>query len=151
MKYWFISIFLGLIISTGLAQNALEFKEPLREVSIIATKDGFFPKAVSVHEGERVRFFLTSTHDTPDCFVLQNHKVFLAAEKGKVSEKDVVFNEPGRYKFYCPSSKHSGFVTVIEKVSPQDVHGAHTSRAVAGETSKDYDDGAPSVWTPKDY
>ena len=67
---------------------AIEAPKPtgMREVSIIVTKEGYYPKSVSVFEGEKIRFFVTSTVEDPGCVIVESHKVFLAATKGKVTE-----------------------------------------------------------------
>ena len=137
-------LILAFLFNLGWAQNKLEFSTPIREVSIIVTQNGYFPRAISVHAGEKVRFFVTSTVDKPDCVVIQQHKLFLAAEKGKVSEKEVLFDEPGRFKFYCPSSKNTGHITVIEKIKPE-------KSEPARDIASDYTEGKPDYWLPKDY
>jgi plastocyanin len=109
-----------------------------REVSVIVTKEGYYPNSVTVFQGETVKFFVTSTVEAPDCFLIQGHEVFLAANKGKITEGQTKFNNPGTYSFYCPSSKHQGKVTVIRKSVPQPV------RKMASENDS-------SVWIPKDY
>lgn len=117
------------------------FEKPVRELSVILTKEGYYPDRMVAYVGEKVRFFVTSTKKAPECFVLQDHKVFLSAKMGEISEGEVVFRDSGKYKFYCPSSKHKGFITVIERAS--DVE--EQKRTIASEESK------PSYWTPRDY
>lgn len=137
-----------------MAQTEVKLQTPLREVAIIATEEGFYPKQIAVHEGEKVRFFVTSIKDEPDCFVINGHKIFMAATKGKMSEQETIFTEPGRFKFYCPSSKSTGHLTVIDKAEPVEVPtpSLKKQRGLAG----DYDEGeepsnTPSAWTPRDY
>ena len=117
------------------------FKKPLREYSVILTNEGYYPERLMAYAGEKVRFFVTSTQSKPECFVMQDHKLFLSAKKGEISEGEVVFKEAGKYKFYCPSSKHKGYITVIERAS--DIE--EQQRKIASEESK------PSYWTPRDY
>jgi plastocyanin len=135
------------LMANAYGQKALEFKQPLREVSVIVTPEGYYPNQISVFEGERVRFFVTSTVDKPHCFVVDEHKVFLAAEKGKMTEGETLFRRPGKYKFYCPSSQEKGFVTVIEKVklSPRP-----EEKKPGRQVASDYTDD-PSHWVPKNY
>lgn len=111
--------------------------QPTREISIIFSEEGYYPKSISVFEGEKVRFFVTSTTDKPNCFIVESHKVFLSATKGKIAEGEVTFDKPGSFSFYCPSSKNDGRVVVLETKKPE--------RAVASE-KKD-----PLKWVPKDY
>lgn len=117
------------------------FEKPVREFSVILTNEGYYPNRMVAYVGEKVRFFVTSTKKASDCFVLQDHKVFLSAKMGEISEGEVVFKDSGKFKFYCPSSKHKGFITVIEKAS--DVE--EQKRNIASEESR------PSYWMPRDY
>jgi plastocyanin len=111
---------------------------PTREISVIVTKEGYYPKSLTVFQGEKVKFYVTSTVEEPDCMLVQGHKVFLAANKGKISEAEAVFETAGEFSFYCPSSKHDGKITVIKKSEPRPVRG------LAGQND-------PAVWTPKEY
>jgi len=116
------------------------FKNPLREISIIVTDDGFYPNKIMAHEGEVLRFFVTSTSKKAQCFVLQKHDVFIAAETGVINEIEIEIKKPGRFKFYCPSSKFLGYLTVIEK-SLED-----TEQARRDIASKKH-----NYWMPRDY
>lgn len=107
--------------------------QPVREVSIIVTQEGYYPKSLSVFEGEKVKFFVTSTVENPSCVIVESHKVFLAASKGKVTEGEAVFDKAGEFAFYCPSSKNDGRIVVLKKKQqPQ--------RNVASD-----------VWMPREY
>jgi plastocyanin len=108
---------------------------PMREISIIVTKEGYYPKSLSVFEGEKVKFYVTSTLDEPHCMIVEGHKVFLAANKGKVTEAETTFDKAGEFAFYCPSSKSDGKIVVMKKYVPK--------REIASEKS--------DVWTPKEY
>ncbi|WP_408095373.1 cupredoxin domain-containing protein [Peredibacter sp. HCB2-198] len=132
MKLFLFSI----LLSTQLfaAENKTP---PLREVAVIVTKEGYYPKSLSVFEGEKVKFYVTSTVEEPHCLIVESHKVFLAANKGKVTEAEAVFDKAGEFAFYCPSSKNDGKIVVLKKVVPK--------REVASEKS----DGM--LWTPKEY
>lgn len=134
--------FLIPLMLLALASFAEEEKKPVtevptREVSIIVTKEGYYPKSVSVFEGEKIKFFVTSTVEDPGCVIVEAHKVFLAANKGKLTEGEAVFDKAGEYSFYCPGSKNDGKVVVIKKVAPK--------REVASENKESM------VWTPKEY
>jgi plastocyanin len=132
MKLFLISIFM---ITSALAAETKNI--PTREVAVIVTKEGYYPKSLSVFEGEKVKFYLTSTVEEPHCMIVESHKVFLAANKGKVTETEVVFDRAGEFAFYCPSSKNDGKVVVLKKQTPK--------REVASERP----DGM--LWTPKEY
>lgn len=129
------------VARTNTKAEIKHFKRPLREFSIILTDEGYYPNRMMAYVGEKIRIFVTSTKKQAECFVLQDHKVFLSAKMGEISEGEVTFRQEGKYKFYCPSSKHKGFITVIEKAS--DVE--EQQRKIASEVSR------PSYWTPRDY
>jgi hypothetical protein len=111
---------------------------PMREVAIILTKEGYYPKSVSVFEGEKLKFYLTSTVEEPGCLMVESHKVFMAANKGKVTEAEATFENSGEFALYCPSTKNSGKVVVLKKAVPK--------REVASDKNQD-----PLLWVPKEY
>lgn len=117
-------------------------KTPMREIAIIFSDEGYYPKSISVFEGEKVRFFVTSTTEKPHCFIVESHKLFLSATKGKISEGEVHFDKPGKFSFYCPSAKVDGRVVVLEKKEK-------VRREVASEQAPVKRD--PLKWVPKDY
>jgi len=39
-----------------------------REVSVIVTAEGYYPKSLTVFQGESVKFYVTSTVEAPDWF-----------------------------------------------------------------------------------
>ncbi len=120
------------------------FKNPLREISVIVTDDGFYPNKIMAFKGDKVRFYITSTSKKNHlCFVLHKHEVFVSAEKGKVNEVEVLIENPGRYKFYCPSTKYVGYLTVFEKFSEEE----DQKRSIASEVGS----GKPNYWIPRDY
>ena len=127
------ALFLMLLLSSiAFADDDKNY--PTREVSIIVTKEGYYPKSISVFEGEKIKFYVTSTVEDPNCLIVESHKVFLAANKGKVTEAEAVFDKPGVFAFYCPSSKNDGKVVVIKKVQPK--------REIASDKEQ---------WMPKEY
>lgn len=129
----FILILLSLACwTTALAESRV----PTREISVIVTKEGYYPKNFTVFQGEKIKFYVTATVDAPDCLVIQGHKVFMSATKGKISEGETVFDTAGTFAFYCPATKHDGTITVIKK--------ADRGRVIAGETD-------PALWVPKEY
>lgn len=112
--------------------------QPTREVAVIVTKEGYYPKSLSVFEGEKVKFYVTSTIEDPHCLIVESHKVFMAANKGKVTEAEAVFDKAGEFAFYCPSSKNDGKIVVLKKVVPK--------RGIASEKNND-----ALLWKPREY
>ena len=133
-----MNLVLSLLILMTFAFAEEQKVTPLREVSVIVTKEGYYPKSLSVFEGEKVKFYVTSTVEGPDCLIVESHKVFMAANKGKVTEAEAVFDKAGEFAFYCPSSKNDGKIVVLKK--PQE-----KKREVASEKSDSM------LWTPKEY
>lgn len=119
------------------------FKQPLRELSVIITDDGYYPNKMMAYVGEKVRFFVTSTSKKGQCFILQKHEVFISAEKGQLNELDVVLDNPGKYRFYCPSNKNFGHLTVLEK----DADNKEVGRDIASKGQSHQSE----YWTPRDY
>lgn len=132
-----MKLFLFSILISTQAFTAETKVAPVREVAVIVTKEGYYPKSLSVFEGEKVKFYVTSTVEEPNCLIVESHKVFLAANKGKVTEAEAVFDKAGDYAFYCPSSKNDGKIVVLKKVVPK--------REVASENSEGM------LWKPKEY
>lgn len=126
---------LPLLLFSLSAFAAEEKMVPTREVAIILSQEGYYPKSISVFEGERVKFYITATVEDPGCMMVEGHKVFLAANKGKISEGEAVFNKAGEFAFYCPSSKNDGKVVVLKK---------KIKREVASEKKE-------AVWMPREY
>lgn len=136
-----MATFQGISALEDTFSTAKSFDTPLREKSIIVTKEGYYPKQTSVFVGERVRFFVTSTTDNNECFILRDKSLFLAAEKGKVSEGEVLFTKPGTHEYYCPTGQLKGRLTVLER--PKEVH----ERSIASEEEQ-----RPryKTWMPRD-
>lgn len=132
-----MKLFLFSFLLTTVAFASSTKPQPVREVAVIVTKEGYYPKSLSVFEGEKVKFYVTSTVEEPHCMIVESHKVFLAANKGKVTEAEAVFDKAGEFAFYCPSSKNDGKIVVLKKAVPK--------RDVASEKSHE------GVWTPKEY
>lgn len=133
-----MKLFLLLLVLISTSLFSAETKiHPTREVAVIVTKEGYYPKSLSVFEGEKIKFYLTSTVEEPSCLIVESHKVFLAANKGKVTEGEATFEKAGEFAFYCPSSKNDGKIVVIPKATPK--------REVASERSRE------GLWTPKEY
>lgn len=87
-----------------------------REVSIIATDEGFYPSHISFFEGERVKFYVTGSDlKKSKCLMITETKLFLAANNDLITEGSVHFKRPGIYYYYCPSSSFRGRITVLRK------------------------------------
>lgn len=117
----------------------IKYKVPVREHSIIITEEGYYPKQISLFEGEKLKVFLTSTLNHPSCFMLPQKKIFMAARKGEVTESEAYFNKPGIYWFYCPTGKIKGKITVLEKLETKKI----VERKIASERRM-------GQWRPRD-
>ena len=123
--------------------NAKTFDVPVRELAIIATEEGFYPERFSIFAGEKVRFFLTTTSNTPSCLIIGEKELYLSATKGNVSEGTVFFEKPGNYKFYCPTNKIKGRLSVIKRPRTADEVLQARTRRVASESKI-------KIWYPKE-
>ncbi len=132
-----MNFFLIFLFTISLALANKTQNPAVREVAVIVTKEGYYPKYLTIFEGEKVKFYVTSTVENPDCLIVESHKIFMAANKGKVTEAEALFDKAGEYAFYCPSSKNDGKIVVLKKVVPK--------REVASEKNDSL------LWTPKEY
>jgi hypothetical protein len=114
-----------------------KYDRPIREIAVIASDEGYYPKQISVFEGERVRFFVSSISSGPNCLVIAKHELFLAANRGRITEGEAIFMEPGRVEYYCPASKIRGAITVLRNKRPK------PTRTVAGKKT--------GPWMPKEF
>lgn len=120
--------------------KAQELEVPERRVSVIATDTGYYPRELSVFEGEKVQFFVTSTTKAPSCFMIPGLELFMAAQKGEVSEGSAYFNRPGTYEFQCPAGKIKGRITVLER--PEKTRERDMKREMASEKMR--------IWIPRE-
>lgn len=118
------------------SQKALD--TPMREQSVIITEEGYYPDKIVAFAGEKVRFFVTSTLSEPSCFIVKGKEAFVSAKKGRMTETEAFFGEPGEYEIYCPTHNFKGKVVVLD-------HNRARTRSIASEKDK------PSNWHPKEY
>lgn len=142
-KFTFKIVFLtGLLCSSVLALDYGNPHEdeayviPKRHLSIIASKEGYYPQSIPVFRGERVTIYLTTTDDSPSCLIMSDKNIFMSAQKGKVSEVQVFFDKPGDIPFYCPNGNLKGHFRVLSKNKIQ-------KREVASDKKV-------NVWRPKE-
>ncbi len=137
---------LGVTNSQGLEYRFAKgktFDVPTRELSIIATEEGYYPQSFSVFVGEKIRFFLTTTSNIPSCLIIREKEFYLAGTKGNVSEGVVYFEKPGSYQFYCPTNKIKGRLSVIKRPKTAEEVIQARKRKVASESKI-------KIWYPKD-
>jgi hypothetical protein len=113
-----------------------KFATPLRKYSVIITDEGYYPQELVAFAGERLKLFVTSTKDRASCLLMPDKKLFLSVVKGKVAEGELFFNTAGSYKFYCPTGKIKGKITIMPRKNTVD-------RKVASEN-------IVNIWLPKD-
>ena len=116
------------------------YESPLREYSLIVTGEGYYPNRLFAFEGEKIRFYITSTNNNPSCFSIPDKDIFLAVEKGYVTEKIVYFQKAGLYEFYCPTGNISGKIRVMRKKGKDEEDAV--KRELASKNVK--------IWMPKD-
>lgn len=147
MKRFVEITFLVLISISAFALNEAyfgksEYDVPKRELSVIATTNGYFPSDITAFVGEKLSLYVTSSSDRPSCLILKEHEVYLEAKKGQVREASMFLDTPGRFKFYCPSGEISGTLTVIDHPRQQ---AKRKKREIASRLSEKV-----QVWRPRD-
>jgi len=110
-----IAFLLAFFTFNSYGQVFHRFSTPLREHSIIATKDGYFPDHLSIFEGEKLRLFFTSTSENSSCLKIREKNLFLTAKSGIIAEGEIIFKNPGVFEYYCPAGNLKGTITVLRK------------------------------------
>lgn len=144
----FLLTFLGLIwsfcfsnaFSIDYDRKEKRYTIPIRELSVIADKRGYYPDNIVLFAGEKAHMFLTSAEDNISCFSLPEKQVFVSLRKGDIVEKQVYFEKPGTYNFYCPTNKIKGTITVLEHPSDK----KKRLRKIASEKAKS------RIWFPRE-
>ncbi len=128
-----------LLVGQGHAADKVDqlYLSPYREISLIASPEGYYPGKITIFEGEKVHFFVTAIGTMPNCFIINEKGVFLSALPGKVSEGETYFETPGMFIYRCPSTKIEGKLVVLPKRKK-------VERSVANIR------GRGKVWRPKD-
>ena len=118
-----------------------KFDVPVREVSIIAAEEGFYPRRISVFKGEKLKIFLTGKDKNPSCLTIPAKDLFMAANVGEITEGTVYFKKPGVFKYHCPTGKIEGRITVLDKPTKEE----KVKRKIASKTKKS------KYWMPREY
>ncbi len=124
----------------GLDKKVSYFKGPKRQHSVIISEQGYFPKSISIFEGETIDFYITSIDGEAGCMVINEVNLFASARKGQIVRASAHFKSKGNYKYYCPATNATGTVVVLPKQEKKPM------RKIASEVTK-----GPSHWMPKDY
>ena len=90
---------------------------PQRDISVIISREGQYPKNLVIFKGERVRLFVTTTIPEGSCLSIPSKDIFLTAKRGKISESVLFFNEAGIYSFHCPMGKMQGKIFVLDRAA----------------------------------
>lgn len=135
-----LAFFISPLVFSAPYDKARALENPRRDISIIHSDEGYYPKSISAFVGEDLRITLTSIASKASCLVLENHKLYMAANKGKLSMDQVRFTEPGVYRFYCPANDVvSGKIIVLEKKN----EATDRKRGIASEFR--------GHWRPRDF
>ena len=144
VKIFFIHLLLVLKVQALESNYFLDkkFETPRRELSIIVSKEGYYPQKPTVYVGEKIHLYVTSTINTPSCFIIKNKDVYVAAQMGEINEAEVVFTKPGIYESYCPAGQKRGKIVVLEHPAKRK---ARVARQLASKKDKKV-----KIWRPKD-
>ena len=119
--------------------GAKKFEIPLRQEAVIICENGFYPNRLSVFNGEKVRFFITSTLKDKGCFNIPAKNIFTSPSAGKILETEVFFDESGTFVVNCPNMQFSAQIIVQEKAADKF---ETNRRGLASDVVK--------VWKPKE-
>lgn len=119
-----------------------KFDVPLREVAVIISKEGYYPKTLSVFAGEKVRFFVTSVSHETSCLIINGKNIAVTSAPGKIVEAEAFFDRPGEFSFHCPAGKIFGTLSVLARPKKKEEMPAPKRNIASGTEVK--------VWRPKD-
>jgi hypothetical protein len=139
----YIFLFFGLLSFHLGASEAHWFEAPKREMSIIVTDEGYYPRHFSVFRGEQIRFYLTNLGRQDSCFMLPEHEVFVPIKRHEFRVIEVSFSTEKTVSFHCPVGEIKGSVTVLEH--PRD-RNKQKRRSLASEVQQQH----PPEWMPRD-
>lgn len=123
---------------------AKKFDVPLRELSIIVSKEGYYPKVLTAFVGEKVRFYLTTSTTNPSCFIMNDMNLTLAISPQNITEGEVFFGRPGEFNFHCPIGKIFGKIQILPRPEKKKSPDSTPSRQVASQKPQ------LKMWWPKD-
>jgi hypothetical protein len=135
MKY--ASLFLFIFSSFNLLAEEVKSK-PIREIAVIAGINGFYPEKIVAFKNEKLKVFFTSTQDQASCMILDQHKLFLSAKKGSISEAEIEVNNSGTFDIYCPGQEFKTKLMVLERPTDKKEEVREVERK-------------PAHWMPRDY
>jgi plastocyanin domain-containing protein len=138
---WILVFNKAMALEESYYAKSKKFSVPVREVSIIATDEGFYPRRISIFKGEKLKIFLTGKDKKPSCLTIPDKDLFMSANVGEITEGSAFFKKAGVYKFYCPTGKIEGRITVLEKPNKEE----KVKRKIASEPAKN------RIWIPREY
>ncbi len=147
LNFLIIILFAVLTEAFALEDIAMQITEkkfdiPLREVSVIITKEGYYPKNITVFAGEKIRFYVTTTTDEPSCLILGGKSIAVTANKGKIVEAEAYFDRPSEFSFHCPTGKIFGKLVVLSRPSKKEEFVTAKRNIASGSEVR--------VWKPKE-
>lgn len=95
------------------------YERPIRDISIIASGESFYPNHISAFVGETLRLYVTTTKEKGGCFYLQKTPHSAALKLGEIESFTVSFDRPGEWFYFCPSNGLRGKIQVIRH--PDDI------------------------------
>jgi mono/diheme cytochrome c family protein len=99
-----LGLFVGLITAIALLRGGLNMPRPERIIELRARmpeNGGWLPEALTVETGEPILVRLTSDDVVHGFAVGQNEMDPVDISPGRFYEVRLVFNQPGKYTFYC--------------------------------------------------
>ena len=91
-----------------------EKEVPVRQIALIITEDGYYPKTITAMRGEKVHFLITALTGEDSCFSMEQKKLFVSVKRGSITEVQKSFKEAGNYEFNCPTGNIKGQLMVLD-------------------------------------
>jgi hypothetical protein len=120
------------------------FDAAKREMAIIITDEGFYPQQLSVFQGEKVTFYLTSTAREDRCFMIANKEIFVPVYKNQLQIVEVEFKREETLDFHCPVGNMRGRISILEH--PNHRKDRLQKRELASESVTRQ----PKIWMPRE-
>jgi hypothetical protein len=120
------------------------FEAAKREMAIIVTDEGFYPKNISVFQGEKITLYLTSTAQEDRCFMIQQKGIFVPVAKNQLKILEVEFDREETLDFHCPVGNMRGKISILEH--PDHRRDRLQKRELASESTTRQ----PKIWMPRE-
>jgi plastocyanin domain-containing protein len=82
------------------------------EVSIIQTKEGFFPSKIILNSNVKIKLMVANLSTKESSFVVDEYNIYKALQNNKVTSIEFITTKQGAFKFFCPITNKKGWLIV---------------------------------------